>query len=868
MKRYSIGLRIAAVCCLLAVLLGIVAVAEDGLELEPDTSEAVYAEEGIEIGDASIGALPEDIGDDLSIVNPIDLDAGLDLALDGEGAGREEASDPVANTDVAIDAAHFPDEVLRGIIMEYDQDDDNIISEREIEYIDFLELSGPIRSLEGLQYLTSLEDLTLSGIDATQLDFSVISVPSLDIHRMTALAALDLHSARLETLMVDQCDALKDIDCHGIGLKELHIDNCKALKSLDCRGNQISGLSIYFYAGSRSTGNIYGCDALETVDCSDNPLSAYSPWFYVEEGAVCKLKTLNVSNCTTETLEVEYVPTIARINASGCKNLRVIKCSDASLETVDLSGCTALEEVTLGNNKLESLNVQAATMLTRLKCGENRLKALDLSKNTALEYLECNNNQLTALDVSKNNALEMMFCNDNQLTSLTLGKQDKLYNLFTHNNALKTLNIGECPYLLDRLKYDARTDMGTYYQYVEADLEKSSYGFTVDKTTELTGFTVPTAKPTPTPTAKPTATPTATPKPTAKPTATPTGDVPIDKAHFPDANFRKYVQEEIAGGAKALSREKLNSVTKIECIERNIKSMKGVELFPNLTVLNFTLNNVTGIDLGGNGKLRKLYCDCNYFETLDLSHNPELRVLSCYWCELKSLDLTHNKKLQSVEAFLNPLTELDVGECPALTKAFKLGTIEYYSEWKSMAYKKGSYLLHLGEAVRIKCGSYKPSPKLLVSKAAMGEGEKLNGIVSDSSRVLARQCSFKSSNAKVAKVDAAGKLTVLKAGKATVTVTSKVYKTKAKLTVIVKAAPGSVSVTPKSKTLKVGKTLKLKVKLPKGAASYAIKYKSNKPKVASVTRSGKVKALKPGTAVITVKTFNGKTAKVKITVKK
>ena len=44
-------------------------------------------------------------------------------------------------------------------------------------------------------------------------------------------------------------------------------------------------------------------------------------------------------------------------------------------------------------------------------------------------------------------------------------------------------------------------------------------------------------------------------------------------------------------------------------------------------------------------------------------------------------------------------------------------------------------------------------------------------------------------------------------------------------------------------------------------------YKSSKKSVASVSSSGKITAKKKGKAVITVKTYNGKKAKLTVTVK-
>ena len=63
-------------------------------------------------------------------------------------------------------------------------------------------------------------------------------------------------------------------------------------------------------------------------------------------------------------------------------------------------------------------------------------------------------------------------------------------------------------------------------------------------------------------------------------------------------------------------------------------------------------------------------------------------------------------------------------------------------------------------------------------------------------------------------------------------------------------------------TLKKGKSLKLKVKTNAGKVTY----KSNKPKIATVNKSGTIKAKKKGTATVSVKAGN-KTVKIKVKVK-
>ena len=125
---------------------------------------------------------------------------------------------------------------------------------------------------------------------------------------------------------------------------------------------------------------------------------------------------------------------------------------------------------------------------------------------------------------------------------------------------------------------------------------------------------------------------------------------------------------------------------------------------------------------------------------------------------------------------------------------------------------------------------------------------------------------FKSSKKSVVKVSKKGVLTAKRTGKAVITVTTENGKT-TKCRVTVKKKPTKITIKAGRKTLKKGQKIRLKTKLSKGSASYKRIFKSSKKSVASVSADGMVTAKKKGTATITVKTYNGKKAKIKITVK-
>ena len=127
----------------------------------------------------------------------------------------------------------------------------------------------------------------------------------------------------------------------------------------------------------------------------------------------------------------------------------------------------------------------------------------------------------------------------------------------------------------------------------------------------------------------------------------------------------------------------------------------------------------------------------------------------------------------------------------------------------------------------------------------------------------AEEITFKSSNKKVATVTAKGVVKPLKKGTAVIR-----YRLDSTLIAAIKvkvvAAPTKVTMVKKI-TLGKGETVQLTPKIPSSShASFT--WSSAKKAIAAVSAAGVVKGKKVGTTVITVKTHNGKKAKVQVTV--
>ncbi|MBO5936301.1 MAG: Ig domain-containing protein, partial [Clostridia bacterium] len=133
-----------------------------------------------------------------------------------------------------------------------------------------------------------------------------------------------------------------------------------------------------------------------------------------------------------------------------------------------------------------------------------------------------------------------------------------------------------------------------------------------------------------------------------------------------------------------------------------------------------------------------------------------------------------------------------------------------------------------------------------------------------------KSLTWTSSNPKVVKVTSAGKIKGLKAGEsAVITATTNTGKLVAKITVKVNPVTVSkITLNKTSLTLSKGKSSTLTATIkPANATNQTLTWTSSNTKIVKVSSTGKVTAVKNGTATITCKAPNGKTATCKVTVK-
>ena len=138
-------------------------------------------------------------------------------------------------------------------------------------------------------------------------------------------------------------------------------------------------------------------------------------------------------------------------------------------------------------------------------------------------------------------------------------------------------------------------------------------------------------------------------------------NVAINKTNFPDTNFRQFVAEEFDANEDGyLNTSEIKNAEEMNCYNRGISNMKGLEYFTYLEELYCDCNKLTSLDLSALSRLEVLNCSDNKLDALDVTGLTSLERLDCSENVLTSLDLSKNKALEVLICSYNKLTKLNV----------------------------------------------------------------------------------------------------------------------------------------------------------------------------------------------------------------
>ena len=480
--------------------------------------------------------------------------------------------------------------------------------------------------------------------------------------------------------------------------------------------------------------------------------------------------------------------------------------TDAEIANIGSLGCN--------DKNISSLKgIEYLTALTDLYCNGNNLTELDLSNFPTLKLISCDsNNPLTTLNVSNCTALELLDCDMNpQLTTINVSGCTALKFLScAANNSLATLDVSSCTGL----------ELLQMYSCQVTSLD-------VSKNTALEHLSI--------------------------------------------------------GGNKLTSLDVSNN--------------------PALKIIGADRNQLTSIDLSKNTALEELYCSFNPLTSLDMSNNTALKLLQCINSSLTTIDVSKNIKLVQLRCANNQLTSLDVSNNSALENLWcnnnQLTTLDLSKNpMLDELWCQGNQLteLDLSNNTALSYLSYKNQTRTLTAESAVTpEGERyyylplgnyVNGVKSIVERMTETNLGGVASKFDLSKV-----LEWTSGGHVSGVILLLTDVTEDPTT---KTASGTVkykynvnnSVTPEGDTeftlnwtapmpegstsgpaalelneslirLQITQSYQLKVETPNAGE---ITWTSSNPEVVQVDSTGRITAIKNGTAIVKATTANGLSA--------
>lgn len=140
----------------------------------------------------------------------------------------------------------------------------------------------------------------------------------------------------------------------------------------------------------------------------------------------------------------------------------------------------------------------------------------------------------------------------------------------------------------------------------------------------------------------------------------------INETTFEDDNFRAWLLDpknaKGIGADGVLTPEEIASTTWLAIQFQQIKSLKGIEYFTNLTFLDVEGNYLESVDISKLTELRSVYLRTNLLTSIDFSHNTKLEFIEIFDNRLTSIDVSMLPNLTFLHVDYNRLKELDLSK--------------------------------------------------------------------------------------------------------------------------------------------------------------------------------------------------------------
>lgn len=344
---------------------------------------------------------------------------------------------------VPIDEEHFPDAGFRRWLTKYVSPEKIATVSRCVIRDNTSYEHYDIKSIEGIEYFSSLEKLEIYSCDISSIDVSLnTKLRTLVLSKCPNLTSFSLngHSC-LEDMRIADCEKMSFIHItDNERLQTLYLGRINQIQDVDLKGNTaLTSLKIYLPDNyPEKSVDLSGLANLEFLD--------FANFSELDVSKNTKLRHIQTTNA----------PTLTAIDVTNNVNLEsLFLFRNDELSSLDVRSNLKLKDLRLRMPKLDYLDVGNNVDLETLLVIKGRISAIDISANEKLTFLRLDSlDLLTNVDVSNNRQLKQFYCANNNIKALDLSNNSELTYLNCRGNRLTNLNLSNNPKVDEVLCYD------------------------------------------------------------------------------------------------------------------------------------------------------------------------------------------------------------------------------------------------------------------------------------------------------------------------------------------------------------------------------------------------------------------------------
>lgn len=259
------------------------------------------------------------------------------------------------------------------------------LSDEQLNLIKTLNIDDFVNTLDGIEYLKNLENLSVKASNIVTMNFSDNpKLKNLFLYSNSELQTLDVsNNLLLESLYIFESDItslnlinqkyLKDIYIHDNNVNELILSANDNLEKLYCYNTKLENIDVSFFKNLKYLD--LGNNNIKSIDLTNNR----------------NLTSLNLSG--NELLNLNLIENI---------ELKKVLISSNYVENIDVRKLSKLQELTVSDNPIKKLDISSNVNLVNLKIDNTFIENLNTEKNEKLEKLYIYGSNIKNIDLSNN----------------------------------------------------------------------------------------------------------------------------------------------------------------------------------------------------------------------------------------------------------------------------------------------------------------------------------------------------------------------------------------------------------------------------------------------------------------------------------